>query len=349
MFDTMYIFYQLTKTEYNDLFERLNTLSYSLSGSKLFPAPGDKNAYITFCLSKYGLEEIRLRYNREKNYRAIEILLRPKLLVDEGNYFDLIQGYEFEKARQSFKKIMGIFEYLPDLLHWKVKRIDPAVDLQVEEELILTYLFLFKKSNIPSYMLNDKRTQLFMGSRHNFYIASKNVTVNFYFRYIVLGKKIQEGLIPKVNIEPVRNTLRLEIQYRNCSGELYHFLNPSFSQKTILTFFDNIVGSGDYLAFTDAIDHVRKNEKSNLMRIKLTRIIKSINEVGSIYRAKSLFIMNSQDTLKASKEFSSLIQRLRAMDINPVTLPDNHKFKKLRGLRKMIELEFTQKKQQTAL
>lgn len=98
----------------------------------------------------------------------------------------------------------------------------------------------------------------------------------------MLGKKIQEGLIPKVNIEPVRNTLRLEIQYSNCTGELYRFLNPNFCQKTILTFFDKIVGSGDYLAYTDAIDLVRKNEKSNLMRIKLTRIIKSINEVGSI-------------------------------------------------------------------
>lgn len=349
MFDTMYIFYQVTKAEYNELFIRLNQMSYSINGKKLFPAPNDKNSYVTYCHSINGLQEIKLRYNREKSYRAIEILLRPKLLIDKGNYFDTIRIDEFEEARLKFKMIMGEFEFLPDLLHWRVKRIDPAVDLHMDEELILTYLFLFKKSNIPSYMLMDKRTKLYTNSNHNFYVCSEKVTMNFYSRYKVLSKKIEEGLIPEINIEPIKDTLRIEIQYKNCNGELYQFLDRDFSRNKILTFFDLVIGEGDYYALNDAIEIISKNEKSNLKRIKLTKLIKSINEKGSIYEAKSQFIRNNNDPLKARKEFSSLIQRMRKMNLNPVTIPSGYKLKRINGIRELITQKFTKENQQAYL
>lgn len=340
MIDTMLIFYPLSKWEYDDLFSGLIIMSYHLNGKKLYKDRNDKNTYVTHCLSKNGLQEIKLRHNREKNYRAIEIRLRPKLLADEGNYFDLFHLDEFEQARQTFNQIFAKFNYLPDLIYWHTKRVDAAVDLEINEDDILNYMLLFNKCNIPSYMLKNKVTERFMNSIHNLYLCSKNVTINIYSRYRVTQNKVNEGYLKNVNIEPTKNKLRVEVQYKNCTGKLHQFLNRDFLKMIILRFFDETIGSGDYYHLSDALRIIQSSVRSIKKWIRIRRLIILIHESGSIVDAKSIFLKKSANRTKASKEFSSLIQNLRSMNINPVCIPEQLRIDKIDGIRNLIIQKF---------
>lgn len=340
MIDTMIIFYPLSKWEYNDLFTGLNNMSCHMNGKKLYKDRNDKNAYVTHCLSKNGLQEIKLRYNKEKNYRAIEVRLRPKLLVDEGNYFDLIHLDEFDQARHAFNQIFTEFEYLPDMINWNTKRIDVAVDLEINEDNILNYMLVFKKCNIPSYMIQNKETTRFISSDHNLYLCSSNVTINIYSRYRVTRNKVNEGYLKNVNIEPTRNKLRVEIQYKICRGKLYRFLNRHFLCDIILRFFDATIGPGDYYHLKDALKIIENDVRSIKKWILLRRLLILIHESGSIVNAKTIFLEKSANRTKASKEFSYLIQNFRSMNINPVCIPDQLKIDKLDGIRNSIIQKF---------
>ncbi|MGO4119171.1 hypothetical protein ACEQ6C_38970, partial [Rhizobium ruizarguesonis] len=88
------------------------------------------------------------------------------------------QGYYKLTTIQQFKQISILFNYLlldllslpvPDFFAWTAKRVEAAVDLVVDEQLIPKYIVLFKKGYIPEYFWREKQTRKYWDSVTNVY------------------------------------------------------------------------------------------------------------------------------------------------------------------------------------
>ncbi|MEG7895997.1 hypothetical protein P3W42_13610 [Bacillus paranthracis] len=344
MIDTMYITWELTEREYEaavntlGLFLRINSLGHIHKKKGI-----DKNALITYGLAKYGFGEIRLRNNKRYGYRAIEILLRPKLLVDKGNYNDVTHLHEFVTVRHRFNYILRneIGLDVPDLFYWKVKRVDDAIDLKVDEQLLSKYMFLFKKGNLQNYMCNSNALQYF-DAENNVYIIGKKFRVNWYDRYITQRSKQKKTKKQYNNLEELRGKFRLEIQTRDVRGyiktkdhSVLSFLDIKRTQQRIMYFYDLIVGGGTYYTYDQGMEIINK-VSCQIQRVALRKCYELINREGSIWRARMKYIEMQSDAKKAADWFSKRLNQIRNLEINPVALPSEWGISKLPNLREDI-------------
>ncbi|WNF21331.1 hypothetical protein [Mesobacillus jeotgali] len=341
MYDTISIFYKLDRDEYDYFFKYLNELSYNKVGKKLYKPRNDKNAYVTYAFMEYGFYEIKLRWRKDKNYRAIELFIKPKLLIETGNHYEVTNPEEMEKVREVFNRYAQKHR-LPDLLFWNVKRIDYAIDINLPKEMIIKYLFLFKKSNHPEYMRIDKTTQRFFDCEHNLYLNSKNITINYYDRYKALKNKQLVGELIFLNTNRVRNKFRLEIQYKNCKGKLYNFLNYEFGKSTILYFYNLVIGPGAYLPLEKAIENTFNENISFKKGVKLRNFLKYIDNEGGIFEAKMRFIKENNNRCKAIKDFSKMLNDIRKLGLNPICLPSSWGMDQMPNLIDKINDQFDQ-------
>lgn len=341
MFDTISIFHQLTRVEYNNLFNELNKLSYELSGKKLYRDRDDRNAHVTNCLSSIGMQSIRLRHHKLVGYRAIEVHLRPRLLVDAGNYIDLFHISNVEILRKNFNIVFEKFS-LPELLLWKTKRIDAAIDISLSDIDIFNYMFLFKKSNIPDIMSENELTLKYLESPHNVYLSSTNITVNFYCRHATLVNKIKEGLLnEEIDISKARNKLRLEVQYKKCTGQLFKFLKADFSRHLITKYYNEVIGTGDYYKLEKALSRIDSEISGPLNRTRTRMFIRSIAEYGTVHSAKQVFMQsNKKSENLAVKDFNKYLNQLNRIGVNPVTIAESMEFNSLKNLHSKINEQY---------
>lgn len=321
MIDTMTVFWEITKSEYGVIDEAFKKISF-------FDKNKDKNARITHYYHKCGFPEIRLRNNQMYNYRALEITLRPKLLVEAGNYNDVTHLHEFIKVRENFNsilsEIMGMC--VPDFFQWKVKRIDYAIDLKVDEDLIPKYMFMIKKGNLADYMLNPKALEYF-GEENNVYIRCESFTINWYDRYLTQCTKQDKTKKSYNNLEDLRGTFRFEIGMmdarkvlRGRENKVLNFLNLTICEERILFFYDLIVGSGDFVTHTEGVKIIEGIEQQS-KRMKLRRIYNLINQLGCVWQAREEYKEKASDSKRAAGKFSKSLNQIRELGVNPLSLP----------------------------
>lgn len=195
MIDMMYVFCRMTRVEYSEAFKSIQRyFELEDKSSKLRKDRYDKQAYVTNGFAKIGFQEIRLRRN-EWGYHALEIRLRPKLLLQKEAYYQLTAISEFQdvalRLDHILKDILGLM--VPRFFQWQVRRVEYAADVPVQEGLIPKYLFLFKKGNLPLYFLANQNTRKYWGSQTNCYLMATTVTVNWYNRYETLLTKEKQS------------------------------------------------------------------------------------------------------------------------------------------------------------
>lgn len=351
--DTMYINCQISKSEFSDLKVKLN----EALGDKFHPERKHiqdnekqtedkylKNTFITYAYAKQGFRKIRLRKIHREGYTGyyLEIQFHPKLLLEPGNYIHLLFPNEFVLIEDQFNYYMEELGF-PLFSEWNVMRIDVAWDITVEQDLILTYMFLFKKSNVLDFFLSTEITQEYFCESNSFYLFSKEITINFYDRYTTLLTKEEKGKKEYNNVEAAKNTLRLEVQYRKISGKLSENLNERLVQYLVPLWYYNIIGRGDYYKKKQYSEVILERVRSNKKRLRLLRLLDFIEHSGSIFAAKALFInkflhVNEADLKKskytdsnrkkiihkAGKEFSKQLNEIRELGINPVVLPEDY-------------------------
>ena len=327
MVDTMTIYYRF-KT-YDEYITTKNTVSNYLEKShptqKLHGAE-----QVTYAFADNGIE--RMYFKQNVSY-IIYIKLRPKLMIDRGNYDDVIYSYEVAKLYDVFEKLMtriGLDD-ISDLRIWKVQRIDYAVDISVEQDMISRYIKLFHKGNITEKLISDAISKKYRGAANNLYLSGKNYRVNFYDRYTTALMK-QEQRPDKYNdISGRYGRIRFEVQLRNVqkiklpkyvtSNTVDELLDIHLCRKYILRHYDMIVGKGDYYSLPLAICKCKSMTQSDMLEL--------IHESKSISCAKDKFISSSDNKRKAGKQFSEIISKLENAGINPVTLK-NGSLKNLR-------------------
>ena len=292
----------------------------------------DKNAQITYGFAKYGLQEIRLRKN-QWGYRQLEVRLRPQLLIERCGYYSLTALHDFCHVAQRFdfimKDLMGL--QVPSFFKWRAVRVEFAVDLPLEENLVTQYLLLFKKGNVPDYVLSCGQTVKYWDSTTNVYLMSANKTINWYNRYETLLSK-QEKKPRKImqDFSCTKGILRFEIQVRNEEASVAQVLSQERYEKEIDYFYKLIVGHGDYYTLDTAIRLIRKNVASQSKRMALERLIKLIDHSGGVWQAKKVYREGNAD------KFSKRLNQLRKLNINPVVLPPEWGIDKLENLHSKI-------------
>lgn len=337
----LYIDYEMSKVDYNNTFKMLqgylrrNRPSHQLRRDK-----HDKCAFITNGLAKYGFQEIRLRSNTW-GYRSLEIRLRPQLLINPNGYYRLTKLSEFEAVNLSFNYVLRDLLSLsvPVFYKWNVKRVESAIDLNVDKHLHEKYLLLFKKGNIPRYFFENKDTLKYWNSKTNMYLVSTNKAVNWYNRYETIKEKEKSSGKKYADYSETKGLFRFETQVRNCGKSVLDVLSQNLLQKEVLWFYKAIVGKEDFFSIKNAIQILNQNVTNQQKRITLESIIRLIDKSGSICKAKFEYT-NGKDKGKAEDIFSKRINQIRKLGINPIVLPSEWKMGHLENLFSRIENEF---------
>lgn len=313
-----------------------------------------KNSFITYAYAKHGLRKIKLRKICNNGFVGyfLEILLQPKRLLEPDNYNQLLFPQEFSLIEEQFDRHMQELNF-PSFNEWKVSRIDIAWDIRTDQELILYYMLLFKKSNILDYFHNSEKTKKHFHEDNNLYLYSADITINFYDRYTTLLRKEKKGKKKYANLEAAKHTIRLEVQTRKSSGRINEYLDEGLILYRVPYWYYSIIGRGDYYKKNKCFELIRQQVRSNSKRFRLMRLLELIDRCKSIVLAKMHFIdtclneTESKKTLKSSKdkeltkkkisqkaakEFSKQLNEIRKLGINPVMLPEDWPMERLNSL-----------------
>ncbi len=322
MVDTMTIYNEFKN--YKEYTETKDTLDNYIKGfNKNQSLHWERNKYITYVFASYGIEELYFKQNIR--YR-IYIKLRPKLMIEQMNYNDVLRAYDIPALYIKFREYMNKINLtiLSDLNKWKVKRIDYAVDVIVRQKDIPIYIRLFKKGNIPDVLLNNDKTIEHWNADNNLYLSGTSYRINFYDRYTTVKRKQAKKNKSFHNVNSLYEVFRFEVQVRNIDisglkkSKLIHkncvsdFLNPELCKYFVLKNYNMLIGKGDYYSYYMALLKC----KSDIQR----SMIKMIYNEGSIFQAKRKFIADSNDKRKSEKKFSEIINKLQSNGINPVTI-----------------------------
>ncbi|NDO20468.1 hypothetical protein FMM68_12500 [Lachnospiraceae bacterium MD329] len=318
MVDTMIIYNCFSTMD--DYYKTMGRISKFMKDNHL----NNLHRGITYGGADFGFEEIRFYARQDVGFYAVYIKLRPKLLICKNNYINTMYPSDIVFVEKEFKtkaKQLGLLN--DDIMSYKVKRIDYAVDVILPHEQITKYIQLFKKSNIPDNLLNDK-TMRYFEADNNFYLMGEKYNVNFYNRYDTLSIKQKSKKKAYSYIERTKGKFRFEIQLTEINtnklkrqglitkNSVQYFFNPDTAERIILRYYDKIIGRGDYVSYFKALSKLNsENAKDILSRIRAS---------GSVYNAKKQYISEHSDKRKAEKQFSSLLSYIRDRNINPVTL-----------------------------
>ncbi|MCH5186451.1 MAG: hypothetical protein J1F64_10085 [Oscillospiraceae bacterium] len=324
MVDTMTICHSFKSYEdYKEIFKTIREQAKRINPAQ--PLHTENGKQITYAFAGYGISEWVFKKNRR-----IYIKLRPKLMIESGNYDDVLNVYDIPELYKKFKNIMNELNVsgIADLRIWQVKRIDYAVDIIVQQEMIPAYIKLFHKGNIRELLLSGDTSRRYKDAGNNLYLVSGNCCVNFYDRYTTSCLKRNKNPDKYKNADNRYGTLRFEIQLRkpNVSkmkkrrlirnNTVSDFLDISICKYYILKYYDEIIGKGDYYPYYEALSRCKSDVRKNTLCF--------IHNEGSVHKAKETFINQGDNKRKRSKQFSKLINSLEKAGINPVTTDGAH-------------------------
>lgn len=333
MIDMMYVRFRLTGIEYSNTYKNLQEYLKEKNPKHQLRKKG--NCYITNAFAEQGFQELKL-VSDVYGYRAIEIRLRPKILINPDGYYSVMTIKEFNAISDAFSKLIRDKLDLDatDLGNWQAKRIEPAADISVDEELIPLYIQLFKKGNIPDYF-----SKQYWDDGNNMYLVAKKITVNWYSRYPILQAKHKKSRKGFNDFSETQGILRFETQKRKCDQLVNNMMKKHVLRRQVMWYYKLIVGQGDYYSLEKSMAKIHCSEKNLLKALDLIKTLKLIDTCGSVSDARNVYI-KGKDIKSASEKFYRRISQLRKLGINPVVLPKDWGIDYLENLYGRIEDAF---------
>ena len=264
------------------------------------------------------------------NFMQMSIIMNPVKLIGM-NKLEVIKMDLLEEAKKVFaEKMKKIHTSLPRLDYWTINRIDYAVNINtpyVEE-----YIKLFQRGDKPRgfkelYCDKAKTRKQQYGS---FYLFNNSVTINFY-------NKEDERLSQNFNKDGAKDLLRLEIQCKKPktntlkeknrfdSRHLEHYLSEQISHQQLEYYYNKTIGTGDYYKLSEAIRIVQQSNYTSKTKEKLIEVLRAVSRHRSIWRAR-------EESQYNSSCFNRYLKQIRALGINPVTIPERWAIDKLMGI-----------------
>ena len=304
-----------------------------ITGAKLRKV--QEGCYVTEALKEEGFTYIQLiskkvdgRY--KYNFMQMTIIMNPVKLI-RRNKLEVIKMDLLEEVKKIFaEKVKKIHTSLSRLEYWIVNRIDYAVNINtpyVEE-----YIKLFQRADKPRnfkelYCSKSKTRKQLEGS---FYLFNDSVAINFY-------NKENERLSQNFNKDGAKDLLRLEIQCKKPktntlkeknrfdSRHLEHYLSEQISHQQLEYYYNKTIGTGDYYKLSEAIKMVQKSNYTSKTKGKLIEVLRAVSRHRSIWRAR-------EESQYNSSCFNRYLKQIRALGINPVTIPERWAIDKLMGI-----------------
>lgn len=340
----------IENSTYQIIYNKLEEISKK-KGEHLYPKckTKTKKEYITNALKDEGFTEIRLlkksvdkKYNYP--YMQISILLNPTKLLGR-DIVELTEEKDIPLISEKFnKRIDDIHVLLPRFLGWTVNRIDYAKNIKVEN--VDKYIELFQRADKPKNFVEmyDKENHRQVQKEGSYYIFSyvnnkkkkkeePNVIINFY-------DKFDERLKNAKNIVPsAKNILRLEIQCSKTKTDyikekygwetkyLVNYLKEELSNEIISYYYKNTIGAGDYYSLTKAKELINNSSHQTRTKEILVDILERINSAKSIWKVREKNIYPKED-------FNRYLRLIRALEVNPVTIPRRWNIEKLDNIYK---------------
>lgn len=285
-----------------------------------------KDIYVTEALKDKGFTHIILTNKKvdskyKYNFMQIKIIMNPLKLL-EVSKLELLKEEQVEDLNNRFdSEIKKIHNSLPRLEHWIANRVDYAVN--VNTPYVKEYIRLFQRGDKPKGFKDTKQLD---GS---LYLSNDSITINFY-------DKENERLWNGFNKDGAKNLLRLEIQckasktntiktkYQFDSKHLGNYLRADISKNQLQYYYDKVIGQGDYYTLLEAIKRVKESKYTSATKEKLITVLKDISIHRSIWKAREKSQYNSSC-------FNRYLKQIRALGVNPVTIPGRWKVDKLKN------------------
>ena len=333
MIHTLMITHQIISPKtFDEIYKELEILT----GVKLRKI--QEGCYSTEVLKEEGFTYIQLiskkvdgRY--KYNFMQMTIILNPVKLIAR-NKLEVLKVDQLNEVKKIFlERIKKIHISLPYLDYWTLNRIDYAVNINtpyVEE-----YIKLFQRGDKPRnfkelYCSKSKTRKQLDGS---FYLFNDSVAINFY-------NKENERLSQNFNKDGAKDLLRLEVQCKKPktntikakkkfdSRHLAHYLSQEISHQQLEYYYNKTIGTGDYYKLSEAIKMVQESNYTYKTKEKLIEVLRAVSRHRSIWRAREKSQYNSSC-------FNRYLKQIRALGINPVTIPRGWKVNYLKNINNM--------------
>ena len=325
MIDTLCIKYKFPDIDnYNECYTVIDNLTRDTS-CRLHKIK--KKTYITTALASMGLSEIR--FFKQKNFKGniIQFTIKPARFIVWDSYLRLADcNRDYKVVEEIFNHIISYINniagnsLLPQLLDWKVYRIDYAFDIETPD--VQKYINLFKCGFVPKGFRHHKDYET------SIYMTSKNCRINFYDKLAQLRSKYEltdEKIKAELKHLP-EGILRLEIQ---CDNKKIQQIKEKYKlpKSSIEYLWD------EKIAF-DIISHYIKaivGEEDCYSREETLQKLKAEYGTGRTFGRCSILITklvtcSDANLTKIKKEyqdknkFKQLIFKIRCAKVNPIVL-----------------------------
>ena len=233
----------------------------------------------------------------------------------------------------SFDALMAkVSPDLPPFFEWNVNRIDYCVN--VRTPYVAEYLRLLKKSDMPHYF--RARNGNHYQRSGSLYLVCDSVTVNIYDKQDQLRneRKTNAAITPDI-IEQAQDILRVEVQCHRSrtnylkfkhdmeAKKIGYFLSDAISMQVLLSTLDRITPHADYQRHSTASLYVDVSHLSKKKKEQLKRLLADISrQHASIWKVRKQY---ENDGILTKNTFNQYLRTLKSMNINAVTISDNHK------------------------
>lgn len=308
-----------------------------ITGAK--PRKVQEGCYVTEALKEEGFTYIKLTSKKvdgryKYNFMQMTIIMNPVKLI-RRNKLEVIKMDLLEEVKKIFaEKVKKIHTSLPRLDYWTINRIDYAVNINTQ--YVEEYIKLFHRADKPRGFSNWSpriETQRY-GS---LYLISEGVNINFY-------NKESERLSQNFNKDGAKDLLRIEVQckksktntlktkYEFDSRHLGHYLSQEVSYQQLEYYYNKTIGAGDYYKLSEAVKMVQESNYTAKTKEKLINVLRAINKCRSIWKARE----ESQYNISC---FNRYLKQIRALGVNPVTIPSRWKVDKLDNIMSVDQLD----------
>lgn len=281
------------------------------------------------------------------------IRLEPLAFIQEKRTIDIFNCTSENVSRlktKFYQTMSNFFEnrllFLCILDNWICRRIDYTQNLQFESsEQANLFICLTKKTS------QYKRTKKLVMKNHSLYHSTSEGNKSVKFILYNKHKQIVEHYndIPqeeKNNLLCVSNGIvRLELQCKKSKVQtigkklnsrcILNYLDEAIANTLINQYYDKAVGYGNFYSFYHAKTIIEKASLAPKAKEKLIQILQLIAQARHVDVAKDQFMKGTKikrtdiEVKGNSSTFSSRLEELAKLNINPMLIPKDMKIKSL--------------------
>ncbi len=294
-----------------------------------------KKIAIKLPLNIPGIIAASITFVGDKYYR-VYLRVEPQSLIIGRRTIDVFDCSfgSVESLRKALDEaIESLSSTLPQSDRWFVSRIDFTKNLT--SEYVKECVSLTKKGKDP-YRYKDTIKK--PGSS---YRKSRSVILNFYDKFDHITKTVDTNSFDAHLIEEAHNTFRIEVQCLNhnklkhirkkfdlpLKSNLYDYLRPDIAKWAFFSYYDKVIGRGDFYSLAEALKIVEATEWNQRKKKNIKSWLKLIAQAKSVSKAKQQFVdgtilANTKTVVQGNRNtFRNYENACKEIGINPVTIP----------------------------